>query len=369
MNIARLFGIHPRADVTALSPRVMPPARADIVAIDEILGLDAVYRAIAYLQTLAGQLKIDTWRGDHPTDSPLVAHPDPWRTQRQWITETVAALALHGNAFWRVDRDDKGAVLALINIDPARVIVTIDAGQVTHYAVDGRAVDRRDIAHLRYLSIPGKPLGLGPIQAAYQGLTGLAHVQRYADNLFTRGGTPAGVLSTDQPLTRDAADAAATEWMEKQNAGKTAVLGQGLTYQPIGVKPSELQWLDSQKWGVSRVARLFGIPPAKLASAIEGGSMTYNNLETASLDMLRDTLMGYISPIEDQLTALLPRGQSARFNLNAVLRPDTKTRYEAHALAIQTGFLTVDEVRDIEGLPPLATTPTPADTPESETVS
>ena len=105
MNIARLFGIHPRADVHALSPRVMPPARADIVAIDEILGLDAVYRASAYLQTLAGQLTIDTWRGDHPTASPLVARPDPWRTQRQWITETVAALALHGNAFWRVDRD------------------------------------------------------------------------------------------------------------------------------------------------------------------------------------------------------------------------------------------------------------------------
>lgn len=64
--------------------------------------------------------------------------------------------------------------------------------------------------------------------------------------------------------------------------------------------------------------------------------------------------------------ALLPRGQSARFNLNAVLRPDTKTRYEAHALAIQTGFLTIDEVRDIEGLPPLTTT---AATPESEAVS
>ena len=94
--------------------------------------------------------------------------------------------------------------------------------------------------------------------------------------------------------------------------------------------------------------------------------MTYNNIETAAIDMLRDTLMGYISPIEDQLTALLPRGQSARFNLDAVLRPDTKTRYEAHALAIQTGFLTVDEVRDIEGLPPL--TPTAA-TPESEAVS
>lgn len=355
MNLAALFGFHKRADVHALSPRVLPPPRQDSVALDEIIGLDAVYRAVAYLQTLAGQLSIDTWRGRMPIASPLIEHPDPWRTQRQWITETIAALALAGNAYWQISRDSLGGVISLRNLDPGRVSVTVDAYQVTHYSVDGKEIDARDIAHLRYMTLPGRALGLGPIQAARRGLNGMAHVQRYADGLFTRGGTPAGVLSTDQPLTREAADAAATEWMEKQNAGKTAVLGQGLSYQSIGVKPSDLQWLDSQKWSVLRVARLFGIPPAKLAAAVEGASLTYNNIETASLDMLRDTLMGYLAPIEDMLTRLLPRGQSARFNLDAVLRPDTKTRYEAHAIALEAGFLTIDEVRDIEGLTPLHT--------------
>lgn len=353
MNLLSAFGIHKRADVQPISPRVLPPPRHDSVALDEIIGLDAVYRAVAYLQTLAGQLTIDASRANRPITSPLIDRPDPWLTQRQWITQTIAALALTGNAYWQITRDATDAIIALRNLDPNRVSVAVDSAQITHYSVDGKEVDARDIAHLRYMIVPGRALGLGPIEAARRGLTGMAHVQRYADQLFTRGGTPAGVLSTDQPLTREAADAAAAEWMEKQTAGKTAVLGQGLSYQSIGVKPSDLQWLDSQKWSVLRVARLFGIPPAKLAAAVDGASMTYNNIETATLDMLRDTLMGYLAPIEDMLTWLLPRGQYARFNLNAVLRPDTKTRYEAHSIGIAAGFLTVDEVRDIEGLPPL----------------
>lgn len=353
MTLLSAFGIHKRADVQSISPRVMPPPRHDNVAFDEIIGLDAVYRAIAYLQTLAGQLTIDVTRANRQIASPLIARPDPWLTQRQWITQTVAALALTGNAYWQITRDSSDAIVALRNIDPGRVSVTVDSAQVTHYSVDGNEVNARDIAHLRYMVMPGRALGLGPIQAARRGLAGMAHVQRYADQLFTRGGTPSGVLSTNQPLTREAADAAAAEWMEKQTAGKTAVLGQGLSYQSIGIKPSDLQWLDSQKWGVLRVARIFGIPPTKLAAAIDGASMTYNNIETATLDMLRDTLMGYLAPIEDMLTWLLPRGQYARFNLDAVLRPDTKTRYEAHSIGIAAGFLTIDEVRSIEGLPPL----------------
>lgn len=358
MKLLAAFGIHAREEARPVSPRVLPPARREAVALDEIVGLDAVFRALSYLQTLAGQLTIDAWRGTEPIASAVVARPDAWRTQRQWVIETVASLSLTGNAFWRIRRDkDSGAILNLDVLDASRVAVALDANRQAHYTIDGTEVPPTEIAHLRYLTIPGRALGLGPIQAARAGLTGMVRVARYADNLFTRGGTPSGILSTSQPLTREQAADAAAEWDEKQTAGKTAVLGHDLDYKPVGVKPSELQWLDSQKWSVVRVARLFGIPPAKLAVAIEGASLTYNNIEQATLDMLRDTLMGYLAPIEDMLTWLLPRGQSVRFNLDAVLRPDTKTRYEAHEIGLRAGFLTVDEVRGIEGLTPLTTAP------------
>lgn len=336
-----------------LSPAVLPPSRDAGVAVNEIVGLDGVYRALSYIQTLAGQLSIDVWRGNDQIVSPLVDRPDPWASQRAWIVETVAALSLHGNAFWQVRRDANGVIQSLEVLDPSRVGVAVDAWRRPHYTVDGVEVDRRDIAHLKYLVRPGDPLGLGPIQAARQGLEGMVRLGRYADGLFTRGGVPSGILTTDEPLTADMAAEAAEEWDRKQHAGKTAVLGRGLSYQPVGVKPADLQWLESQQWSVVRVARLFGIPPQKLAVAVEGASLTYNSAEGANLAVVRDMLMGYLSPIEDALSWLLPRGQRARFNLDALLRPDTASRYQAHATAIQAGFLTVDEVRAIEGLPPL----------------
>ena len=341
-------------NAVTISPAVLPPARGDAVAGDDIVGLDGVYRALSYIQTLAGQLTIDVWRGSEQIVSPLVERPDPWLSQRAWVVETVASLALHGNAFWQVRRDERGIIVSLDVLDPSRVGVALDAWRRPHYSVDGVELDRRDIAHLRYLVRPGSPLGLGPIQAARQGLEGMVRLSRYADGLFARGGVPSGILSTDEPLTAEMAEDASREWDRKQRAGKTAVLGRGLTYQPVGVKPADLQWLESQKWSVVRVARLFGIPPAKLAVAIEGGSLTYNSAEGANLAVVRDMLMGYLSPIEDALTWLLPRGQHARFNLDALLRPDTASRYQAHAVAIQAGFLTVDEVRAIEGMSPLA---------------
>lgn len=355
MRILDALGITRRSDeAPALSPAVMPLPRSAYVDTREITGLDAVFRCLAYLQTLAGQLTIDAWRKGSPLPAPsLVAHPDISLTQRAWIIANVAALSQTGNAFWHITRDPQGQVANVKVVSPSRITVSQDQQYRLHYSLDGDQVPDGVIAHLRYLTIENEALGLGPLQAARRGLEGMVKLNRYADNLFTEGGVPSGILSTDQPLTQDQADAAARTWETKQHLGKTAVLGQGLTYKPTAITPTDLQWLDSQKWSVTRVARLFGVPPSKLAIGVDGASMTYQNVEQAALDAMRDTLMGYLSPIEDQLTALLPRGQHARFNLDAVLRPDTKTRYEAHEIGIRAGFLTPDEVRQIEGLTPL----------------
>lgn len=255
--------------VDGLSPAVLPPSRDAAVAAQEIVGLDGVYRALSYIQTLAGQLSIDVWRGNEQIASPLVDRPDPWASQRSWIVETVAALALHGNAFWQVRRDERGGIVSLETLDPTRVGVTIDAWRRVHYTVDGVEIDRRDIAHLRYLVQPGDPVGLGPIQAARRGLEGMVRLGQYADSLFMKGGVPSGILSTDEAITAEMADEASREWDRKQRAGKTAVLGRGLTYQPVGVKPADLQWLDSQKWSVVRIARLSASHPPNSRSPLK----------------------------------------------------------------------------------------------------
>ncbi len=144
-----------------------------------------------------------------------------------------------------------------------------------------------------------------------------------------------------------------------------AVMGAGLDYRTLSLKPSEAQWLESQSFGVAGVARLFGLPAKALLVAIDGTSDTYSNVEQEDQATLRTTLMRYLIEQELALTRMLPRTQRARFNVNALLRTDTKTRYEAHEIGLRSGFLTVPEVRAIENLDPeTAPAPQPAPTPE-----
>lgn len=357
MDIRQLFGLKTRS----AAPRnehgelTAPPREPLEASLETLTTLEAVYRSLTYLQTVAGQLTIDAIRGDQPRDDiSLISQPDPYMTQRDWIVENVAALSTHGNSFWKINRNEAGQVIGLHVLAPEKVqlILTSD-GQTARYQVGDRTYSRHEIAHCRYMVLPGRARGLGPIEAGRRGLIGSVQVSRYGDRIFQQGGIPQVVLTTDQPLTQEQADQAERNWYNKQHAGKAAILQRGLKVEAIGLSPADIQWLDSQKFSVTKVARLFGIPPTKLAAGVDGDSMTYQNLEGVSLQFVRDTLMGYLSPIESALSALLPHGTSARFNLDAFLRPDTKTRYEAHEIGIRSGFLTVNEVRSMEKRPPL----------------
>src|SRR5690625_6951542 len=132
-----------------------------------------------------------------------------------------------------------------------------------------------------------------------------------------------------------------------------AVLGNAVSYQPQMLSPQDAQFLESRQFSTTEIARLFGIPSHLMLAVVEGNSQTYMNVADADLTFVRWTLTQYLREIEEAFTVLLPRGQSARFNLDAVLRPSTKDRYSTHKIALEAGFLTVDEVRAIEGYKPL----------------
>lgn len=170
----------------------------------------------------------------------------------------------------------------------------------------------------------------------------------YATQFTAPGAVPTGILSTDQKLTQEQAEEYKNRWNTR--AGGVAVLGQGTKYSPILVNPSDLQFLETRNFDTLQIARLFGIPPRLMGASIEGSSMTYSNLQDDDMSFIRWTVMAYLRPIEDALSWLLPREWSVRYNLDALLRPSTKTRYEAHKLGLEAGFLTIEEVRSIEGL-------------------
>ena len=119
------------------------------------------------------------------------------------------------------------------------------------------------------------------------------------------------------------------------------------------LNPRDAQFIESRNFNTLEIARLFGIPATLMLTATEGSSMTYSNVEQDWLGFVRFTLTKYLRKIEEALTTFTPRGQAVRFQISALLRSDTLSRYQAHQIALTAGFMTLNEIRAIESLPPL----------------
>lgn len=342
-----------RSQTTPPQTGVLPPARADnVVTESRALSLPTVYRAVSLIATGVSQLTVDTWRGGDPIEAPTwVRRPDIKLSRSAFLEQTTVSLALTGNAYWRVHRTSPGdPIRALTTLNPNEVI-PLEDGRFSHR---GKTLSDWQVQHLALMRVPGRLEGLGPIQAARLDLAGALDLRDYAAGWFSTSGVPNGVLSTDQVLSPDQAAAYKRQWMESQShLDGPAVLGNGISYQPLMLSPKDAQFLESRQFSTTEIARLFGIPSHLMLAVVEGNSQTYMNVADADLTFVRWTLSQYLREIEESITVLLPRGQSARFNLDAILRPSTKDRYSAHQTALDAGFLTVNEVRAIEGLKPI----------------
>lgn len=315
-----------------------------------------VYRAIQIHAISAKQLSIDTTRyGRVVADHPLTRKPDPESSRSSWIEQLVVSMASTGNGYAEIIRDAFGQAIALPVLNPLQVrIHTNAAGRVTKYTYRTRELQPRDVMHVTLLRVPGSAYGLGPIQAAQPDLRGAISTRDYAAAWLDDSGVPTGVLTSDQNINRETATQAKTYWNE--NAGQkngVVVLGNGLNYRPIFLSPKDVQFIESQQFSVTQIARLFGTPASLMLAAVEGNSQSYSNVEQDWLAYVRFTLMGYLTEIEDALSDLLPGARRARFNIEALLRADTTTRYLSYKTAIEAGFMTVPEVRVIEGWAPL----------------
>jgi len=348
---------------------VQPPARAagPVLTPRTALGLNAVYRAVSIITTSVSQLPLDVQRAGQTIDTPaLVSKPDVRTSQTEFLSLTAHSLATWGNAYWRLHRAVEGpyeAVSTVEVLNPELVYVDWVEGRKVYRYGDTTWADWQ-VKHLMINPgfVPGSFMvtGIGPVQANAAELQAQLELRDYAAGYFRNSGIPTGILSTTQELDSATADAYRARWYEVQAKGGIQVLGNGLTFQAVSLSPSDALFTEISQKAVTDTARMFGIPARYLLASVEGSSLTYSNMQDEDRTLIRYTLMQYAGAIEDAFTELLPRGQRARFNIDAFLRSDTKSRYEAHKLAIDAGFLTIDEVRALENLNPQT-----GDTPET----
>ena len=379
-RVREYFGFSTRTEHSD-SPLV-PPTRSQLVSTDRAFSISTVYRAIEILANAGSQLSFDVWRGETQVDMPsIIKRPNLTLSRRAFVKQLITSLAAHGNAYVRKVRGPVGVVE--LRLLPAELVtVTTDEQGRIVYSHGGTKYSADDIHHLQLMRRSGQLTGLGPIQAARVELAGALDARDYGAQWFSNSGVPNGILSSDQALNSDQAliykrmwHGLAPETGERLAAAEglhmVKVLGQGPHYEPALIKPADAQFLETQQFSTTQIARLFGMPASLMLAAVEGNSQSYSNVEQDWIGFARFTLMGYISEIEDLFESLLPHTQTCRANFDALLRTDTLTRYQAHAIGAGR-WLTVDEVRSIEGLPPLtpaaraeltAAAPTPVQEP------
>ena len=140
---------------------------------------------------------------------------------------------------------------------------------------------------------------------------------------------------------------------DRDPSERIRILGSGMSYEPLLIKPSDAQFLETQAFTTTEIARLFGVPSSLLLAAVDGKSMTYSNVEQVWTEYVRFSLLKVLREIETAWSAILPGRQRVRFRVDSLLRADRKTRFEGHKTAIEAGFMTVDEIRALEELPPM----------------
>jgi HK97 family phage portal protein len=199
--------------------------------------------------------------------------------------------------------------------------------------------------------LPGRVLGLSPIGAFSMTIEAGIYAQRFGRDFLADDGIPKAVLETDQTVDEPKAKIIKERFMLASRGRSPVVLGAGTKYKPITVTPEESQILQSIKANATIIASIYGVRPERIGGE-SGNSMTYANVENQAIADLHD-LQPYLTKLEGPFSSLLPRPQYVRFNLDSLLRADTKTRYETHAIALDKKFKTVDEVRKLEDMPPL----------------
>jgi len=344
------------------------PARIEIgVTPTTALSLVAVSRATSVLETAIMQIPVNVYRGNTQLPTPLwLETPDLQNqiSQAEWLGTTLIHMATFGNAYWHISRGPRG-IVNITNLHPADVSVSVDEVGNIFYLYKSKTYTSANIKHLKLWSNPSSTslLGEGPIQRHRSVLRSALDLHNYADNWFRTAAVPTGTLTTSEFLSADVARQNKEAFVASQQERSIAVLSSGLKYDSITLSPEQAQFLENQKFITRQICMMFGVPTMYLGMGIEGQGMTYINGNEDRAKLFEDGLQQYIVRIQQAITDLLPRGQYAEFNLTEFLRPNVKTRYESYAIGLTNRFLTIPEVREMEGMSEITQDQVPVDVP------
>ena len=301
---------------------------------------------------------------ENPAYSPVLRKPNPYQNRIQFFGNWMESKLIHGNTYVLKQRDQRGVVSALYVLDPrhVKVLVASDGGVYYELARDDLSrqyetsvtIPASEIIHDRWNTFYHPLVGISPIAscgiAAAQGLA----IQNNSARFFNNNSNPGGVLTAPGAISDETAARLKAYWDTQysgSNAGKVAVLGDGLKYEPMAVTATDAQLIEQLKMSAEMVCTAFGVPAYKIGV---GPAPAYNNIEALNMQYYTDALQIHVESIEECLDQGLgiSRPLGTEFDLDYLFRMDTKTMVDAEAEAVKSGIKTPNEGRRRLNLPP-----------------
>lgn len=334
-------------------------------------GLTAYYRAIALLSGTMAGLPFKAYRNgtrERVVQRTILDQPCPAVTPFEFWQTMYANACSWGTSYGRIIRNRADLPVEVWPLHPSRVRVEVrnptDANPWgREFYVDGVDAELTpwEIFEMPYLSPHGKT-GIPPLRFASQVLGISVAAEETSARFYGRGARLSGILRVKEPLTKADADRLKEKWRQKvggvANAGDIAVLDNGAEFQPVAVPPQDAQLLDSRKFGVTEIARLFGIPPHMLGD-VEKSTSWGTGIEQQTIAFVQYTLMPWLKLAEQRVTRqLLPGGWTsgawfAEYSLDGLLRGDSAARAALYHSAITDGWMNRNEVRILENREPV----------------
>jgi HK97 family phage portal protein len=266
-----------------------------------------------------------------------------------------------GNAYLEVGAvDAAGFPSVLMPIHPTKVRdVRLDTrGRVVYEMHDGGVMggvrDGGTMVHIPGYIQAGSLRGISPIMAGKQAIALGMAAEEFGARWFGDGAHPSGYLSTPSDIDPDDARAMKRGWVQTYGglSREPAVLYGGLEWKPISVNPEESQFIETRRFQSNQIAALYRVPP-HMVGDVDRSTSWGTGIEEMGLGFVTYTLGPWITRIEQAMSFLLPRGQTAKFNVGALLRGRIQDSYQAFATARQWGWLSVNDIRALIDMPPV----------------
>ncbi len=302
---------------------------------------------------------------DHPLYLLLHDEPNPEMSSFVFRETLMTHLLLWGNAYAQIIRNGKGEVVALYPLMPNKMTVDRDSNGQLYYTyqraneeaptMEGTSVKLKpsDVLHIPGLGFDGL-VGYSPIAMAKNAIGMAIACEEFGAKFFANGAAPSGVLEhpgtiKDPSRVRDAWQ---SQFGGASNSGKVAVLEEGMKYTPISISPEQAQFLETRKFQINEIARIFRVPP-HMVGDLEKSS--FSNIEQQSLEFVKYTLDPWIIRWEQSMARVLlsldeKKQYFIKFNLEGLLRGDYQSRMNGYSIARQNGWMSANDIRELENL-------------------